>query len=234
LEDIVVIIPVLDEAQTIGRVIENLQQQGLFNICVVDNGSCDRTPLIAGQAGAKVILEPHPGYGQACWRGLQTPEANQAAWILFCDGDGSDDLTQLPELIALRADYDLILGNRRGTWAGRSQLTPVQNFGNWLATRLIRWGWGYAYEDLGPLRLIRRQSIERLAMADRGYGWTVEMQVKAVEQGLRICERPVNYLPRQGGRSKIAGTVAGSVKAGQVILTTLASLYCQKSSYKGL
>ncbi|MGB3789605.1 MAG: glycosyltransferase family 2 protein, partial [Phormidesmis sp.] len=227
-DSVLAIIPALNEAETISGVILELQTQGISQICVVDNGSGDRTPTIAAQSGANVITEPRQGYGQACWSGLQTAAAKRADWILFCDGDGSDDLSQLRELLALRAGHDLILGNRRGSAAGRSHLTPVQNFGNWLATWLIWLGWGYRYEDLGPLRLIRRAAIDRLNMTDRGFGWTVEMQAKAVEQGLRICERPVNYLPRQGGRSKISGTLAGSVKAGQVILLTLARLYGQK------
>jgi hypothetical protein len=228
LTNILVIIPVLDEAETIAGVIRGLQELGLANICVVDNGSRDRTAEMAAQAGAKVISAPRRGYGQACWSGLQTAEAAQAEWILFCDGDGSDDLSQLPELLALRAEYDFILGNRRGTARGRSQLTPVQNFGNGLATWLIRLGWGYSYQDLGPLRLIRKTAIDRLEMGDRGFGWTVEMQAKAAGNRLQICEIPVNYLPRQGGQSKIAGTLKGSVKAGQVILTTLAQLYGKK------
>ncbi len=232
LSNVCVIIPALDEADTIAGVIWGLQKQGLAQICVVDNGSCDRTPIIATQAGACVVSEPRRGYGQACWRGLQTPMATEAEWILFCDGDGSDDLSQLPDLLALRAEHDLIIGNRRGTERGKQQLTPVQNFGNWLATRLIWLGWGLRYEDLGPLRLIRKSVIDRLAMSDRGFGWTVEMQAKAAGAALRTCEIPVNYLPRQGGQSKIAGTVKGSVKAGQVILTTLARLYWQKVSQK--
>ncbi len=234
LSNICVIIPVLNEADTIASVIRGLQEQGLTQICVVDNGSCDRTPTIAAQAGAQVISEPRRGYGQACWSGLQTPMANAAEWILFCDGDGSDDLSQLPDLLARQDEFDLILGNRRGTELGKQQLTPVQNFGNWLATRLIGLGWGVRYEDLGPLRLIRRSALDRLAMADRGFGWTVEMQAKAAGTGLRTCEIPVNYLPRQGGQSKISGTVKGSVKAGQVILTTLARLYGQKVSQQML
>ncbi len=228
MKNVFVIIPVLNEASTIAGVLRQLQQQGLLNICVVDNGSSDQTSAIATQLGAVVLLEPKQGYGQACWRGLQSEQALQAEWILFCDGDGSDDLSQLLDLLALRAEFDFILGNRRGTATGRSHLTPVQNFGNWLATRLIRLGWGHAYEDLGPLRLIRQRALTQLAMADRGFGWTVEMQAKAAEQDLRICERPVNYLPRQGGRSKIAGTLRGSLKAGQIILWTLAKLYWQK------
>ncbi len=227
--DVLVIIPVLNEAETIAGVINSLQQQGLSQICVVDNGSCDRTADIATNAGAIVISEPRKGYGQACWSGLQTPEAVQAEWILFCDGDGSDDLSQLPDLLALRAEYALVLGNRRGTQQGRSQLTPVQNFGNWLATWLLKLGWGVRYDDLGPLRLIRKSALDQLEMRDRGFGWTIEMQAKAAEAGFNICELPVNYRPRQGGKSKISGTVMGSVKAGRVILTTLAQLYWQKS-----
>ncbi|MEL6778682.1 MAG: glycosyltransferase family 2 protein [Cyanobacteria bacterium J06597_16] len=226
------IIPVLNEEETIGGVIKALQQQGLATICVVDNGSGDRTAAVAAQAGAQVVSEPRQGYGQACWTGLQTEAARRAEWILFCDGDGSDDLSELGELLAASTHADFVLGNRRGTAAGKAQLTPAQNFGNWLATRLIDYGWGYAYSDLGPLRLIRRSALEQLAMRDRGFGWTVEMQAKAAGCNLRICERPVNYLPRQGGQSKISGTLKGSVKAGQIILTTLAQLYWQKTSVR--
>ncbi|MEL6351059.1 MAG: glycosyltransferase family 2 protein [Cyanobacteria bacterium J06627_28] len=228
MESVVVIIPVLNEEDTIGEVVHQLRAHALTQICVVDNGSSDRTAAIATAAGATVISEPRRGYGQACWTGLQTPMAKRAKWILFCDGDGSDDLSELPALLKRRSDYDFILGNRRGTVLGRSQLTPVQNFGNRLATLLIRWGWGYAYEDLGPLRLMRRQSLDDLQMEDRGFGWTVEMQAKAVQHGLKIYEKPVNYLPRQGGKSKISGTVKGSFQAGKIILSTLAVLYWQK------
>ncbi|MBE7383349.1 MAG: glycosyltransferase family 2 protein [Leptolyngbya sp. SIO1E4] len=226
LDDILVIIPALNEAATIGRVIQTLQTVGLSRIRVVDNGSRDRTPEIAADAGADVIYEPIKGYGQACWRGLQGVDSD-IEWILFCDADGSDDLSQLPELLAQRADFDFILGNRRGTAAGRGNLTPVQNFGNGLASTLIYWGWGYRYHDLGPLRLIRRRAIEQIQMRDRGFGWTVEMQARAVECELQICELPVNYRPRQGGQSKISGTLSGSVKAGTIILITLAVLYAR-------
>ncbi len=227
-ESVLAIIPALNESETIAGVILSLQKQGVEQICVVDNGSRDRTPTIATQSGASVVTEPRQGYGQACWTGLQTPAAKRAKWILFCDGDGSDDLSQIGELLALRSEYDLILGNRRGGAKGRSHLTPAQNFGNWLATQMIWLGWGYQYEDLGPLRLIRRSAIDQLNMVDRGFGWTVEMQAKSAEQKLRVCELPVNYFPRQGGRSKISGTVLGSLRAGQVILLTLARLYRQK------
>ena len=226
LNTILVIIPALDEAANIGAVVQELQTAGLSCIRVVDNGSRDRTPQIAAEAGAEVVHEPIKGYGQACWRGLQNIEPT-IEWILFCDADGSDDLSQLPDLLSHRPNYDFILGNRRGTTAGRENLTPIQNFGNWLASTLIDWGWGYRYHDLGPLRLIRQQALEKIEMRDRSFGWTVEMQARAVECDLRICEIPVNYRPRQGGQSKISGTLSGSFKAGTIILTTLATLYAR-------
>ncbi|NEQ49812.1 MAG: glycosyltransferase family 2 protein [Leptolyngbya sp. SIO3F4] len=226
LENTLVIIPALNEATTIGNVVKTLRDQGLKHIRVVDNGSQDETTDVATQAGAEVLWEPIKGYGQACWRGLQAVPC-EIEWILFCDADGSDDLSQLPEFFAQRKNYDLILGNRRGTSTGRQQLSPVQNFGNWLSGTLIAAGWGYRFHDLGPLRLVRRTALEQIGMCDRNFGWTVEMQARAVECGLRICELPVNYLPRQGGQSKISGTISGSFKAGTIILSTLASLYWQ-------
>lgn len=234
MEKIVVIIPVLNEEETIADVVKQLRAVGLSCICVVDNGSCDRTALIASEAGACVIEESKRGYGQACWSGMQTKLAKEAEWILFCDGDGSDDLGELSSLLEERENYDLILGNRRGTREGQAQLTSVQQFGNWLATRLLKLGWRQHYEDLGPLRLIRRSALDALEMRDRGFGWTVEMQAKAAEQGLRILEKPVKYNPRQGGRSKISGTVRGSFQAGTIILSTLGLLYWQKLKRKYL
>ena len=227
LDNILVITPVLNEEATIAKVVKSLQSYGLKNIRVVDNGSTDQSVTKATIAGAQVVLEPTPGYGRACWRGLQQlpPDID---WILFCDADGSDDLSQLPEFFAKRDKFDIILGNRRATAAGRSAMTPVQNFGNWLATFLIGLGWGHWYHDLGPLRLIRRSALERIQMQDRGFGWTVEMQARAVECKLHICELPVSYRCRQGGRSKISGTLSGSIKAGTVILSTIGKLYLRR------
>lgn len=227
LEHILVVIPARDEEATIVPVIQALQAAGLSQIRVVDNGSRDRTAPLARAAGAQVIQEPKPGYGQACWQGLQGLDRS-IDWILFCDADGSDDLERLSDFFALRSRYDFILGDRRATPGGRQALTPVQNFGNWLSTQLIAWGWGYRYHDLGPLRMIRREAFEQIGMRDRGFGWTVEMQARAVELGLRIAEIPVGYRDRQGGKSKISGTLKGSVQAGSIILTTLGKLYWQK------
>lgn len=232
LDSTLVIIPVLNEAATLGSVLQALHDYGFRQIRVVDNGSTDCSAAIALQAGAAVLHEPIPGYGRACWYGMQhLPPHIQ--WILFCDGDGSDDLSQLPQFLVLSDRADLVLGNRAATARGRAALTPVQRFGNRLATTLIWLGWGYHYRDLGPLRLIRRSALERLQMRDRGFGWTVEMQVRAIECGLRIWELPVDYHVRRGGQSKISGTVWGSLQAGVVILSTLARLYGQRWQTRG-
>jgi len=219
-----VIIPALDEEATIAGVVAALREQGLTRIRVVDNGSRDRTAAVAREAGAEVWVEPSAGYGRACWRGYQELD-DAVEWVLFCDADGSDDLSDVGRLITAAGDgADFVLGNRRARPEARAAMTPVQQWGNGLATTLIRWGWGQRYGDLGPLRLIRRSLLERIAMRDRGFGWTIEMQVRAVEAGARIVELPVGYRRRGGGRSKISGTIRGSVTAGTIILTTLARL----------
>jgi glycosyltransferase involved in cell wall biosynthesis len=223
LDSIQVVIPVRNEEATIAAVVEGLRARGLRRIRVVDNGSADRSGSRARQAGAEVLEEPRAGYGRACWRGLADLDP-AIAWILFCDGDGSDDLEALPSFLDRRDRFDLLLGDRTATAAGRSVLTPAQRLGNRLATVLIRLGWGHRYADLGPFRLIRRAALESLAMADRGYGWTIEMQVKALQAGLRVVELPVTYRRRQGGRSKISGRIGASLRAGWVILSTLALL----------
>ena len=227
LDRVLVIIPVLNEEDSIASVIQALQSQGLRHIRVVDNGSTDASATIAREQQAEVISEPKPGYGQACWQGLQhLPE--QIDWILFCDGDGSDDLSQLPLFFSAAQSADFVLANRRATAEGRSTLTLAQNWGNALAVFLIGLGWGHNYQDLGPLRLIRRTALEKIQMQDRAFGWTIEMQVRAIECNLKVIEIPAPYRERQGGKSKISGTFRGVCRAGHGILTTLAKLYKQK------
>ncbi len=224
LDSIQVIIPALDEEETIGPVVESLRELGLERIRVVDNGSSDQTAAKARAAGAEVMLEAKRGYGQACWTGYQQLDA-AVDWVLFCDADGSDDLADVLRLVQeAQAGAEFVLGNRRASAKARGAMTPVQQFGNGLATTLIRWGWGQRYGDLGPLRLIRRDLLERIEMQDRGFGWTIEMQVRAVEEGANIKELPVGYRPRGGGQSKISGTIRGSIGAGTIILSTLAQL----------
>jgi len=218
-----VVIPALDEESTIGDVIKDLGRIGFSRVRVVDNGSKDRTAERAREAGAEVLVEPIPGYGRACWTGCLHLDP-QVEWILFCDADGSDRLDDVPRLLDKAREADFILGNRRSRKEDRRHMTFTQNFGNGLATFLIRLGWGHRYYDLGPLRLIRRRLFESIGMRDRGFGWTLEMQVRAVEEGAVITEIPVGYRRRMGGRSKISGTLKGSVSAGVVILSTLGLL----------
>ena len=226
-----VIIPALNEEASISSVLSTLHAWPLAGIRVVDNGSTDNTMAIAEAKGAEVIRESIRGYGSACWTGMQNlPESIE--WILFCDADGCDDLQGLAPFFAAAAEgHDLILGNRNLLPESRASLTWPQRFGNALAGWLIWLRWGNRFGDLGPLRLIRRTSLERLQMEDRGFGWTVEMQAKAAALKLKTREIPVSYFPRRGGKSKISGTVSGTIKAGSVILGTVAKLWLRKTPH---
>jgi glycosyltransferase involved in cell wall biosynthesis len=221
-EDIFVLIPALNEAGSIGTVVQRLKAVGCAKIRVVDNGSDDGTPVAAGSAGAEVIHEPVRGYGMACWRGLQDLPAN-VRWLLFCDGDGCDEIEALPRFIdAANRGADLVLGDRLTAAGSRAALTIPQRFGNRLATFLIRVIWGKRFRDLGPMRLIHRNLLEEIDMQDRGFGWTVEMQIRAAQLEAPYEEIPVRYAARRHGRSKISGTVKGVAMAGTTILATIA------------
>jgi len=224
---ILAVIPALNEAAALPGVLRRLREQGITRVRVVDNGSEDGTAEAARLGGAEVVAEPRRGYGMACWTALQDlPE--DVDWILFCDADGSDDLERLPEFLDAAEHHDFILGDRRRLPESAATLALPQRWGNALATALIRLGWGQAYQDLGPMRLVRRAALERMAMEDRGFGWTIEMQIRAAENGLRIREIPVRARARQGGRSKISGTVRGVFMAGSVILGTWAKFFLRK------
>jgi glycosyltransferase involved in cell wall biosynthesis len=226
------VIPALNEAAALPDVLRRLRAQGITRVRVVDNGSEDGTAEAARDGGAEVVKEPVRGYGMACWRALQElPE--DVEWVFFCDADGSDELERLPEFLEAAERHDFVLGDRWSDAAGAATLTLPQRWGNRLATALIRLAWGFAYRDLGPMRLIRRAALERIAMEDRGFGWTIEMQIRAVEEGLRIAEVPVRARERQGGRSKISGTVRGVVSAGTVILATWGKFFLRKARVQG-
>ncbi len=227
LNTIQVVIPVRDEELTIGAVIHQLRDQGLTRIRVVDNGSTDRSAAIASGLGVEVFAEPRPGYGQACWTGCRDL-APEVRWLLFCDGDGGDPIEELGRFLGQLEGHDLLLGDRTATARGRAALTPLQRWGNRLATTLIAFGWGFRYRDLGPMRMVRRSAFEAMGMQDRGFGWTLEMQVRAVELGLRILEVPVSHRPRLAGRSKISGRLGASLQAGRVILATLGQLMLRR------
>lgn len=226
--NLVVVIPALNEEASLPRVIERLHGLELKRIRVADNGSRDRTAAVARRYGAEVIREPRRGYGQACWTGCQHLPSD-VRWILFCNADGSDDLERVPVMMEATSEpVELVLGRRVTEENGHDHLTFPQRFGNRLATLLIRLMWGVSFGDLGPLRLISRRAFVELAIQDRGFGWTVEMQVRAAEQQLRVHEVAVRNFPRRAGVSKISGTVKGSFQAGIIILSTIAMLWFKR------
>jgi rSAM/selenodomain-associated transferase 1 len=212
------IIPALNEAETIASVIAEVDREIVDHIVVADNGSSDETTARAAAAGALVVHEPRRGYGSACLKAIR--EGPAADILVFMDGDGSDDATEIESLLAalVQRGADLAIGSRVLGQAEAGTLTAVQVFGNALTCKLVRLFWKVHYTDLGPFRAIRRRSLEKLAMADPDFGWTIEMQVKAAQRRLRVVEIPVRCRPRQGGHSKVSGTFRGSVGAGQRIL----------------
>ena len=214
-----VIIPALDEAAAIGNVIADIPEPFRAHILVVDNGSRDDTAHLARRAGARVVTEPERGYGAACLRGLSELRHDPPRIVVFLDGDYSDDPSEMPALVAPLEEglADLAIGSRVLGRRERGALPVHARFGNALATGLIRLLYRVRYTDLGPFRAARWEALECLGMTDRDYGWTVEMQVKAARTGLRVQEVPVRYRRRQG-RSKISGTVAGTIGAGRKIL----------------
>lgn len=216
LQPIVAIVPALDEAAAIGSVVREAMalrdadgRPLLARVIVVDNGSLDDTAREAGAAAAEVVYEPRRGYGAACLAGIAS--ATGAVTLVFIDGDASVDLNETPRLLeALKAGADLVIGVRRA--GQRLGMTLPQRVGNTLATALIGVLWRERVSDLGPFRAVRSASLARLAMEDRSYGWTVEMQIKALQAGLRVTEVAVTVRPRIG-RSKVSGTVRGVVGA---------------------
>lgn len=220
--NIAVIIPALDEEQSIGATLDSVAVLGAAPTIVVDNGSIDRTAEVAEAHGAQVIRETRRGYGYACLAGIAALPLH-AQVIVFLDADGSDDPADLPHLIEpiVRDEADLVIGSRLIGDAESGAMTMMQNFGNRLAAALMRVLFGARFTDLGPFRAIRRDALEGLSMRDTNYGWTIEMQIKARRLGLRTLEVPVRYRKRRAGRSKVSGTLRGSFLAGIKILWTI-------------
>lgn len=222
------IIPARNEEANIGALLAALPREILRHVIVADNGSTDQTAKLARDNGAVVVHEPQRGYGAACLAGLEWIAAQKKPpdAVAFLDADLADDPAQLPALIAPIAtgEADLVIGSRRRL-AQPGALTSTQRFGNALACWLIRLITGHRYSDLGPMRVIRWSSLRILAMSDRTWGWTVEMQFKAATRGLRAVEIDVPYRCRNAGQSKISGSWVGSIRAGWKIIATIATLW---------
>ncbi len=189
---IAVVIPALNEEKSISHVLQAIPREFAELVIVVDNGSSDHTASLARAKGVQVLSEPHKGYGAACLAGMAAlPDAVEI--VVFLDADYSDYPDEMEKLVKpiLENRADFVVGSRMAYPAAKAALAPQQRWGNWLATRLIRLLFGYRYSDLGPFRAIRKRALESLRMSDRGYGWTVEMQIKAIRAGLRILEVPV-------------------------------------------
>lgn len=214
---IALLLPARNEAAALPGVLKMVPQQ-VDRVLVLDNASTDSTAQVAKEHGAEVVIENKPGYGRACLRGLKFLETNPPDVVAFADADGSDDLSFLPEMLKplVRGDSDLALACRIPD--SHDAMSAQQRLGNWLATQLIRLFWRHVYNDLGPMRAIAWKALSDLHMKDPNYGWTVEMQIRALKKRLRVREYPVLYYKRAAGRSKVSGSLVGSLRAGIKIL----------------
>lgn len=220
-----IVIPAVNEATSIGLVLDEIPMEHVTEVVVVDNGSTDDTAAVATRHGATVVHEARPGYGSACLKGIASL-GDRVDIVVILDGDHSDYPEDLTTILApiLGGEADFVIGSRVAGQAQQGSLQWNQRFGNALACNLIRWLYGTSFTDMGPFRAVRRDALQALAMADPTYGWNAEMQVKAVLHGLRIREVPVRYRQRIG-RSKISGTVKGTVLAGTKIVGTILRYY---------
>ena len=222
--DIRVIIPAYNEQNSVGKVIRDIPAGLVREVIVVNNASTDETETKAKEAGATVLREEKQGYGYACLKGLDHVKnlPSPPDIIVFLDADYSDHPEDMEMLVQpiLKNEADMVIGSRALGNREPGSMTVPQLFGNWLATGLLRWMYGVRFTDLGPFRAIRYESLEKIQMQDTTYGWTVEMQLKAARFNLRSTEIPVDYKKRIG-KSKISGTVKGTILAGYKILWTI-------------
>ena len=219
-----VIIPTHNEAQAIGRVLADLPANLVTEVIVVDSNSIDGTPHLARRMGAHVIQEPRRGYGRACLTGLANTHNPDV--VVFLDGDYSDRPSELPMMLApiIEGRADITLGSRLSGKGKRRALPWHQSFGNRLAAGLIRLLYGVKVSDLGPFRAGRAEVLHALALEEATYGWAVEMILKGALAGFRIGEVPVSYYPRIG-KSKISGTLKGTLGAAWFILSRIVRYY---------
>lgn len=218
--NIKVIIPAYNEAESIALVINEIPSI-VNEVIVVNNNSTDNTAEIAQKAGATVLFQPQMGYGHACLKGMEyiSKLPQKPDIIVFMDGDYSDYPEELTKIVQpiLENNIDFVIGARSKSLQEKGSMTPQQHFGNWLATFLMRILFGAKFTDLGPFRAIKYQKLLDLKMQDKTYGWTIEMQLKALQHNLTYIEVPLKYKKRIGV-SKVSGTIKGSIFAGAKIL----------------
>jgi len=225
---IVVIIPAFNEEQSLPKVIADIPSF-VDEIIVVDNGSTDMTAKTARGAGATVLTENEKGYGVACLKAINYIKDKNYDIIVFLDGDYSDHPEEMNLVVEpiINENYDLVIGSRMIGKMENGAMLPQAIFGNWLASFFIKLFWGYKFTDLGPFRAIKYSSFLKLNMADRNYGWTVELQIKAAQQKMKATEVPVSYRKRIG-KSKVTGTLSGTIKASIKILYLIFKSYFNK------
>lgn len=218
------IIPAVNEENSIGKVVDEIPKDLVSEIIVCNNGSTDNTENVALKAGATVLNENRKGYGWTCLKGMEyASQMNpQPDIVVFIDGDYSDYPQEMIQVVQpiLGGNFDFVIGSRTLGNRQKGSMTFPQLFGNWLATKLMRIFHRVKYSDLGPFRAIRFNALMALGMKDKTYGWTIEMQIKATKNKLRITEVPVNYKKRIGV-SKVSGTVKGTILAGYKIILTI-------------
>lgn len=222
---VAIVMPARNEAQSVGLVLGEIPRELVSRVIVVDNGSTDDTADVARAHGAFVVNEPEPGYGAACLAGL-AQVGDDVDIVVILDADYSDYPADLPLLLApiQSGEADFVIGSRVLGGAEPGALPWNQRWGNQIACRLMKALYGTAFTDMGPFRAIRRDALAALDMQDRTFGWNVEMQARAVTAGLSIMEVPVRYR-RRVGRSKISGTVRGTIRAGVKIIGTILVYY---------
>ncbi len=220
---ILVIIPAFNEARSIGSVVGDIPSGLVDEVVVVNNGSTDETERNARNAGATVLRESRKGYGWACLRGIDYAATRDPDILVFLDGDYSDHPDEMDTLVTpiIEGRFDLVVGSRMLGNREPGAMLPQAVIGNRLACALMHWFWNASYTDLGPFRAIRFPSLRQLDMSDKTFGWTIEMQIKAMKRGLRVTEVPVSYR-RRVGVSKITGTLSGTIKASARILYVIA------------
>jgi glycosyltransferase involved in cell wall biosynthesis len=217
---VAVIIPALNEAGNIADLVQETLAQPVQWVIVADNGSTDDTAVLAQKSGAMVVKEPRQGYGYACAAGTAVARQHGADILVYLDGDYSSLPAEIPRLLAPLAQNqaDLVLGSRTRGHIAAGAMPPHQRFGNWLSSRLMSWLYDVSVTDLGPYRAIHADLIESLDMREMTFGWPTEMMIKAARQQARIMEVPVSWHRRRYGRSKVSGTVRGSLLAAYYIL----------------